>query len=226
MQWILNFLTSSIGKKFVMSFTGLFLISFLTIHLIGNLQLLYDDDGAAFNKYAYFMTHNPLIKAVSFGLYAGIILHAWLGLALFFKNRKSKGQKYAVSTSANASFAAKQMAILGTLILAFLFIHMGDFWYKMKFTDQLAMVDYDGMMVKDLYAQVSTTFSKPLFAGIYIVGMIALAFHLWHGFQSAFQSLGLNHKKYTPIIQGFGKIFSIIVPAAFALIPIFMYLNR
>ncbi len=226
MQWILNFLTSSIGKKFVMSFTGLFLISFLIIHLIGNLQLLYSDGGEAFNKYAYFMTSNPLIKTVSIGLYTGILLHAFLGLAIYFKNKKSKGKKYAVSTSANASFAAKQMALLGTLILAFILIHMGDFWFKMKFTDQIIPVDYDGMQVKDLYAQVSTTFSKPFFVGIYILGMIALAFHLWHGFQSAFQTLGLNHKKYTPIIQGLGKIFSILVPAAFALIPILMYLNR
>lgn len=224
MKWIIELLTSTIGRKLIMSLTGLFLISFLLIHLVGNLQLLKGDEGAAFNVYAYFMTHNPLIKTISYGLYFFILLHTFVGMALWAKNRKSKGQKNAVSTGANSSWASKNMALLGTLIFAFILIHMGDFWLKMKL-DQTPMVTISGESYKDLYALCVMTFEKPLFVIAYIIGMIVLAFHLWHGFQSAFQTLGLNHQKYTPIIHGLGKIFAILVPLGFAIIPIVMYLK-
>lgn len=224
MKWIIELFTSSIGRKLIMSLTGLFLISFLIVHLIGNLQLLKGDEGEAFNVYAYFMTHNPVIKIVSYGLYFFILLHTFVGLALWAKNRKAKGQKNAVYTGANATWASKNMALLGTLIFAFLLIHMGDFWLKMKL-DQTPMVTIDGESYKDLYALVVITFEKPIFVIAYIVGMIVLGFHLWHGFQSAFQTLGLNHKKYTPIIHGLGKIFAVVVALGFAIIPIIMYLR-
>lgn len=227
MNWITNFLTSSIGRKLIMSLTGLFLISFLVVHLAGNLQLLQSDGGEAFNIYAYFMTTNPLIKFLSIGLYSGIVLHAFVGFALWSKNKKAKGSKYAVSTSANGSFASKNMALLGTIVLVFLCIHMGDFWWKMKF-GEVPMTSYESIdyQVKDLYAKVSETFSNPLFIVVYVLGMIGLGFHLWHGFASAFQTLGLNHKKYTPIISGVGKIFSVVIAIAYAIIPIFFYLNK
>lgn len=224
MKWIIEFFTSSIGRKLIMSLTGLFLILFLIVHLVGNLQLLKGDEGMAFNQYAYFMTSNPLIKTISYGLYFFIILHTIVGLYLWNKNRKSKGIKNAVSTGANSTWASKNMALLGTLIFAFLLIHMGDFWLKMKL-NQTPMVTYDGQSYKDLYALVVITFEKPLFVIAYIIGMVVLAFHLWHGFQSAFQTLGLNHKKYTPIIQALGKIYAIVVPLGFVIIPIIMYLT-
>lgn len=228
MSWFTKFLTSSIGRKLIMSLTGLFLISFLVVHLIGNLQLFYGDGGDAFNAYAYFMTHNPLIKFTSIGLYAFIVIHAIQGFVIAWSNKKAKGSKYAVSTGATASFASRNMALLGTLVLAFIFIHMGDFWFKMKFTDSIPMVNvtaYDHP-VADLYARVAITFSNPLFVLSYLIGMLALGIHLWHGFASAFQTLGLNHKKYTPAIGLIGKVFSVIVPLGFALIPIYMYLNK
>ena len=226
MRWLIDFFSSSIGRKVIMSLTGLFLILFLVVHLIGNLQLLNNDGGESFNVYTYFMTHNPIIKTVSYGLYFFILLHAILGIVLYFKNNSAKGKKYAVSTNENAGIAAKNMALLGTLIFAFLFIHMGDFWYKMKFTDQLNVANYGGEDMKDLYTQVSTVFTDPIWVGAYIIGMIVLAFHLWHGFQSAFQTLGINHKKYTPFIEGLGKVYSIVVPLGFAIIPIYMYMNK
>jgi len=208
-----------------MSLTGLFLIIFLVVHLLGNLQLLANDGGEAFNAYSYFMTHNPLIKSVSYGLYLFILLHAILGIVIYAKNKKAKGSKYAVSSNADVSWASKNMAILGTLIFAFILIHMGDFWYKMKFTDQLAMVSVEGLdvQVKDLYTQVKATFSNPIMVGAYVIGMIVLALHLWHGFQSAFQTLGLNHGKYTPFIRGLGKVYSIVVPLLFAIIPLYYF---
>jgi succinate dehydrogenase / fumarate reductase cytochrome b subunit len=224
MKWIIELLTSTIGRKLIMSLTGLFLISFLIVHLVGNLQLLKGDEGAAFNQYAYFMTQNPLIKTVSYGLYFFILLHTFVGLALWLKNRKAKGQKNAMTSGANSSWASRNMALLGTLIFAFILIHMGDFWLKMKL-DQTPMVTIEGQSYKDLYALVVMTFEKPLFVIAYIIGMLVLCFHLWHGFQSAFQTLGLNHKKYTPIIEGLGKIFAIVVPVGFVIIPIIMYLR-
>lgn len=227
MRWLIEFLTSSIGKKLVMSLTGLFLISFLTVHLIGNIQLLYNDGGEAFNIYAKFMTGNPLIKFISLGLYFFILLHAFLGIYIALKNRDAKGSQYAVTTYANGSWMSKNMALLGSLILIFLCIHMGDFWYKMKFTDQLAMVTYEGVSyeVKDLYTQVNTKFSQWWVVAIYLIGLLALMLHLIHGFQSAFQSLGLNHKKYTPIIKLMGIGYSVLITIGFAAIPIYMLIR-
>ena len=225
MKWLINFFTSSIGRKLIMSLTGLFLILFLVVHLAGNLQLLKNDGGASFNEYAYFMTSNPLIKFIGLGNYFFILLHAIMGLLLWSKNKSAKGSKYAVRSNAKVSWASKNMALLGTLILAFIFIHMGDFWYKMKFTDQLALVSIEGLdhQVKDLYAQVSHTFSNPLMVAAYLVGLATLAFHLWHGFQSAFQTLGLNHPKYSPIIKGLGKLYAVIIPLGYAVIPLYYF---
>jgi len=229
-MWIINLLTSSIGRKVIMSLTGLFLCSFLLVHLAGNLQLLYGD-GEAFNTYAYFMTHNPVIIFTSFGLYAMIILHAIQGILLYLQNKKKSGgkigSKYAVSTTANGSIASKNMALLGTFILFFICIHMGDFWWKMKW-GQLPMVTYEGYdePIADLYLRVSTAFEQLWIVIIYLIGLIALAFHLIHGFGSAFQTLGIQHKKYTPIINAIGVTFSIAVCLGFAIIPIVHYFNN
>jgi len=225
MKWLINFFTSSIGRKLIMSLTGLFLILFLAVHLAGNLQLLKNDGGVAFNTYADFMTTNPLIKTIAIGNYVFILLHAVMGFLLWSKNKSAKGSKYAVRSNAKVTWASKNMALLGTLILAFIFIHMGDFWYKMKFTDQLAMVSVEGLdhQVKDLYARVAHTFSNPLMVGAYLIGLATLSFHLWHGFQSAFQTLGLNHPKYSPIIKGLGKLYAVIVPLGFAVIPLYYF---
>ncbi|MEM1326861.1 MAG: succinate dehydrogenase cytochrome b subunit [Bacteroidota bacterium] len=229
MNWIINFFTSSIGKKVIMSLTGLFLISFLLVHLSGNLQLLIDDGGKQFNIYAKFMTTNPVIKFLAYGLYAGFLLHIIQGIILWVQNKSARGgNRYAkkvTRATATNGWAAKNMAWLGILVLIFLFIHMGDFWYAMKFGD-VPKVTYAGVdgEVKDLYAKVSTTFDKPIFVAIYVISMIGLGFHLLHGFQSAFQTLGLNHPKYSPIIKGIGAVYAIGVPLMFAIIPIWMLL--
>lgn len=230
MKWLTHYLTSSIGRKMTMSLTGLFLILFLIVHLLGNLQLLKNDQGEAFNKYAYFLTHFLPVTIISYGLYAFIVLHAVQGLLLWSDNRKAKGQGYAVSPKVpGVSWSAKQMALLGTLIFAFILIHMGDFWWKMHnhlLSEKVYAGYNDGIGINNLYERVSAAFNEPLIVVIYIVGQIALAFHLWHGFQSAFQTLGVNHPKYTPMIQFLGKAYSIIVPGLFALIPILFFINK
>lgn len=229
MNWFSSFITSSIGQKVIMSLTGLFLIIFLVVHLVGNLQLLNDDMGESFNIYAHFMTTNPLIKTVSYGLYFFILLHAVQGILLAYKNRKARGgARYAVTTSKNTSLASRNMALLGSLIFVFICIHMGDFWYQMKFTNNLDLKEYASFdaPVKDLYAKVAVTFDQVWFVVIYVISMFVLALHLLHGFQSAFQTLGINHNKYTPIIKFIGVVYSILIPLGFAIIPIVFYWLR
>lgn len=134
MNWVLKTVTSSIGKKVTMSLTGLFLCTFLAVHLSGNLLLLKSDDGLAFNTYAVFMTSNPLIKTISYGLYALILFHAVMGLYLVNKNNAARKSKYAVSAGNATSFwASRWMGVLGTIILVFIVVHMSDFWFQYKF---------------------------------------------------------------------------------------------
>ncbi len=162
MAWLIQFAQSSIGKKLIMSLTGLFLCLFLVIHLIGNLQLLKADGGEAFNTYASFMSNNGLIKFVSIGTYFFILWHAVQGIIIALSNSKKRNGKYAVKSGKSNSFASRNMIWLGLMILIFLGIHMGDFWYKMKFTDHLGMKTYPGYdhAVKDLYTQVYTSFHE------------------------------------------------------------------
>jgi len=224
MKWFINFLTSSIGRKLIMGLTGIFFLTFLLVHLVGNLQLLVDDGGKSFNTYAYFMTHNPLILFVSIGLYAMLLMHAFLGIALWLTNKSKKGSKYAVQTKDNGTWASKNMMLLGTFILFFLCIHMGDFWFKMKMGN-LETVSYAGFdhEVQNLYARVYAAFKELWIVIVYLIGILALAFHLLHGFASAFQTLGINHKKYTPMIKMVGLIYSILIPLGFAIIPLYIY---
>jgi succinate dehydrogenase / fumarate reductase cytochrome b subunit len=223
MKWLVDLFSSSIGRKVVMALTGLFIILFLTVHLIGNLQLLKDDGGEAFNVYAYFMTHNPLIKMVSYVNYAFFLFHIGWALLLTIKNRQARGTEgYAVTSSKSSIWSARNMGILGTIILVFLVIHMKDFWGQMHF-GEMPTKTYGDNEVKDLFTVVGSAFTQWWYVALYCISMIAIAFHLWHGFESAFQTLGLNHMKYNPVISFVGKAFSIVVPALFALIPIVMF---
>lgn len=223
MSQIIKTLSGSIGKKVLMALTGLFLCSFLVIHLLGNLQLFYDDGGEAFNAYAKFMTSNPIIKVVSYGLYASIIFHAVLGLALVFKNKKTRPVRYAKNRgNQNSPWASRNMGVLGTIILIFIVIHMRSFWYEYKW----GSIELDQWGNKDLYAVTVVAFKELWYVILYVISMFAMAFHLVHGFQSAFQSLGINHKRYTPLIKSAGFAFSVLISAAFAAIPVYLYINQ
>jgi succinate dehydrogenase / fumarate reductase, cytochrome b subunit len=226
MNWFTNFFSSTIGRKLLMSLTGLFLILFLVVHLIGNLQLLHEDEGRAFNIYAKFMTSNPLIKVVSYVNYALIVLHIVIAIVLSWNNRAARGSKGYAITNKTSTFASRNMGILGTIILVFLVIHLKGFWAEMHWGTTIQWVDYDGVQYKNLYKIVKDAYSIPAYAGVYVLSMIAVAFHLYHGFGSAFQTLGLNHVKYNGLIKFVGVAFAIIVPALFAVIPIVMYLNQ
>lgn len=257
MSWVTQTLSSSIGKKLVMALTGLFLCSFLIVHMSGNLQLFKQDDGLAFNIYAVFMTTNPLIKTISYGLYAFIILHAIEGLYLAYQNRQARGsQRYVVSNGkANSSWFSRSMALLGTILLVFIVVHMSNFWFEYKFgyvpytqyeqnlvTGEVASAPFEGqinnkleeyvreesntrvVIVKDLYRSVMEGFKNPLLVLFYVLSMFAVSFHLVHGFKSAFQTLGINHSKYNPLLNFLGVgVFGIIIPIGFALMPLYFF---
>ena len=228
MSWFNQFLQSSIGQKLLMSLTGIFLMLFLIVHLIGNLQLLQNDGGEAFNAYAYFMTHNPLIKTVSYLLYATILFHAWKGIVLWRQNRAARGGgKYAVQHVRASERSSRNMAWLGIVIFVFILLHMWQFWLQMKLGN-VEMISIKGMdhPVKDLYTPVKFAFENPLYVAVYVFSMWVIAVHLWHGFWSSMQTLGLNHPKYTTLIKSVGYVYAVAVPFLFAVIPVWMYFVR
>jgi succinate dehydrogenase / fumarate reductase cytochrome b subunit len=228
MSWLSKFFDSSIGQKVIMSLTGLFLMLFLVIHLLGNLQLLKDDGGEAFNTYAFFMTHNPLIKIVSYTLYAFILIHTIQGLRLWLSNRASRGvEKYAVQHTRSSERSARNMAWFGIVILIFLILHLWQFWLQMKMgvLPPVEVEAYDHP-VQNLYLPVAEAFQNVFYVIFYVICMVVVGFHLWHGFWSAFQTLGLAHKKYTPIIKGIGMVYSVGMAIGFAIIPILFFLTK
>lgn len=211
-----------------MSLTGLFLMLFLVIHLLGNFQLLKDDGGEAFNTYAFFMTHNPVIKIISYTLYAFILLHTVQGLRLWLFNKGARGKgRYEVNHVRSSERSARNMAWLGIVIFIFLILHLWQFWLQMKMgvLPPVEVEAYDHP-VQNLYLPVAEAFQNIYYVIFYVVCMIVVGFHLWHGFWSSFQTLGLAHHKYTPFIKGFGYVYSVGLALGFAVIPIVSYFSR
>ncbi len=234
MTWKL-FFTSSIGKKFAMGLTGLFLITFLIVHCSINAMIFFNDGGQTFNHWGHFMGTNLIIRIMEIGLFAGLLLHIVQGLVLWYQNRKARPVKYAVyDAGSNSTWYSRSMGLLGTLLLLFLIMHIYHFWVPSRFggmagihsLEEITLTDYNNQPVHNLYAEMQTVFQNNLpVVVLYVLGVISLGWHLLHGFQSAFQTLGINHKRYTPIIKNSGAVFSIIVPLIFALMPVAFYLN-
>ncbi len=213
-----NFLTSSIGKKLIVGLTGLFLISFLVVHVGINSTILLNDNGETFNTAAHFMSHNWVIRIMEIGLLLGILAHIFMTLKLHFENKSKRPVGYAViDGKANSKWYSRSMTLLGTLLLIFLVIHMADFWLHTK---KALYITHEN---ENSYLEVKEAMQNPLLLVIYIAGFFSLGFHLLHGFPSAFQTLGLNHKKYTPIIKAAGTAFSIIVPGLFAAVAVALF---
>ena len=216
-----GFLSSSIGKKFIMGLTGLFLISFLIVHVSINSCIFFNDGGQTFNAAAHFMATNPVIRIVEIGLFAGLLLHIFQSLLLTIENRKARPVPYAkINGAANSSWYSRSMGILGSLLLIFLVIHLRHFWIDTKIAVFSGKADEH-----DTFAEMREVFSQWYVVVIYVCGVGSLMYHLLHGFQSAFQTLGINHKKYTPVIKKTGIWFSIIVCLLFAAMPITMFLG-
>lgn len=225
MNWFTTTFSSSIGKKILMSLTGLFLTFFLIGHLAGNFLLFKNDGGQAFNEYAHFMSTNQFILILRILTFTSIIVHLIYSIILTKNNKEARPVAYAnVKASPGTTWMSRNMGILGFLILIFLVIHLRTFLYTMTFGD-VPYVEYESGTVKNLYAIVVEAFSKLWYTALYVIFMIGLAFHLGHGVQSSFQTLGVRHAKYTPIIKKTGLAFAIIVPALFAAIPIYIFIK-
>jgi succinate dehydrogenase / fumarate reductase cytochrome b subunit len=218
---------SSLVKKYWMALTGLFLITFLIVHAGINAMIFFNDGGKMFNIWAHFMGSNVLIRTAEIGLFIGFIVHIVDGLMLYFQNRKARPVKYAYEkASASSKWYSRSMALLGTLLLLFLVVHLAHFWVRTRITelsvDQKEML-IDGHLYENLYAEMVLVFQSPLVVVVYVLGCIALLYHLLHGFRSAFQSLGIGQHKYKNTIAVVGDAFSVIISVLFAAMPISMY---
>ncbi len=218
-----NIFNSSIGKKLLMSLMGLFLISFLLIHLGINLLIITQDSFEPFNKAAHFMGTNKVIKIMEFALFGGFILHMVYGTVLSIQNMLSRPVGYKVTNNSQLSFFSKYMFHTALVITIFLILHLFDFYIKAKFIGDVGEVLYDGESYHDLGTLVYTRFKMSGAVIFYLVALLGLGFHLHHGFQSAFQTLGLNHPVYTPIVKALGLLYTLVVTLGFMAIPVVIY---
>jgi succinate dehydrogenase / fumarate reductase, cytochrome b subunit len=227
MKWSV-FFTSSVGKKFIMGLTGISLILFLIVHVGINACIWAGDQGTMFNKAAHFMGSMILIRIAEVGLFLGIFLHIIQGYVLTVKNQRARGIQYAVDYGNKGSkWYSRSMGLLGTLILLFLIMHIAHFWVPSRLQQERLqeIILQDGSVMHNLYQQMVDVFQTWWIVALYILGCISLAWHLLHGFQSAFRTLGVSNTRYIVLIEALGWGFSIIVPLAFAMMPVSMYLG-
>jgi len=221
-----KFFTSSIGQKFFMSITGLFLMMFLLVHLTINSLLLFGD-GELFNKAANFMSSNPLMKIIEPVWALGFILHIFYASYITLKNMMARPEKYKVVNKTKASWASKNMYILGGLIFVFLVLHLINFFWKIKF-GTVSTISYDGGQTElhDVYNLVAGIFKTWWwYDAIYMLGAVFLFFHLTHGFWSAFQTIGWDNEKWIHRLKVVAYIYAIVVAGGFAFIPLFFMLK-
>ena len=209
---------SSIVRKFIMALSGLFLIIFLITHLaINSLTLASSKD--LFNEAAHFMATNPIIYAMQYVLALGFIIHIGMGIKLTIQNKRARSQEYVYNKmSKNTDLSSRSMIVSGGLVIVFLALHLRDYFYQMKFVGlPEGTTDYD---------LVVNLFTNPYYTAVYVIAFIVLGVHLNHGFKSAFQSMGANHKKYNPLIKIVSTAYSIVIALGFSTIAIFHFINQ
>lgn len=207
---------SSVGRKLVMALTGLFLSIFLVEHLYGNLLLYKFDAGLAFNEYSAWMAGNLFIRTVEFGLFAGFIIHIIDGLYLTLQNRKARPVRYAVSQqNGNSTWFSRNMGLTGSFVLFFLIVHLRSFFFPHRVFHPENSMAYD----------VANAFQSNWYSALYVLAMVILGAHLNHGFQSAFQTVGVNNQKYRKSLRMMGSIFALIIMIGFASFPVMFYFD-
>jgi len=212
MEKLIAFYNSSIGKKVTMSLTGLFLCTFLVEHLVGNMILFAGRE--AFDSYSEFMVGNPIIRAVEFLLFASLLFHPLVGLLLWINNKRARPQKYDVyMLKENTPLASRITMLTGSLVFLFLVVHLRTFFIPLRFAE----------VKPSPYGLVVEAFSSAPYCAFYLVALVFLAYHLRHGFQSAFQTLGLRTKSYIGLLDAVAFIFWFIIPLGFAAMPIYFY---
>lgn len=213
-------LTSSLGKKYLMGLTGFFLIFYLIVHATLNAFIFYNDNGETFNLAAGFMLHNYVVRVLEIGLFATFILHAVQGLLLWKQNRAARPVNYnKTDYPKEIKWYSRTMGWLGTFILLFLVMHLWHFWASTK--NEL----YFGGAEVNLYQQMKEIFTNPVWFTLYMIGLASLLFHLLHGFKSAFQTFGINNRRWLPIVKGIGVFYSIAICLLFASMPLALMLG-
>ena len=200
-----------------MSISGLFLILFLGVHLFANISALFG--AGSFNRVCRFMGANPFILVMVPVLAAGVCIHIFYALRLTLYNLKARGAiRYAVRNRGRTlSWASKNMFVLGILILCGLLLHLYHFWAHMQLQEVL------GRVACEPYDILVYTFNQPVVVVIYLIWIMALWFHLTHGFWSAFQTLGLNNQKWMKRWQTIAHIYAAIIAAGFVSIPVYIF---
>ncbi len=214
---------SSIGRKFLMALSAMFLLIFLVMHLFTNMLSVFGEE--AFNNASYFMGYNPLVQYVMQPiLIAGVVYHFVMGFVLEARNKKARPVRYAVNHGeANSTWMSRHMLLTGVVILAFLALHMYDFWVH-----EMNYKYVEGLPVEEnrFWADLHGKFGDLWRVILYSVSFILLGLHLAHGFQSSFQSIGARHPKYMPFIKAFGNWYAVLVPLGFIFIAVFHYVTQ
>ena len=217
MSWLIDFAKSSIGAKVVMGVTGLMLIGFVIIHMLGNLQVFLGQE--ALNSYAKALHDlGGLLWVARFGLIGAVVLHIASGLRLASLNRAARPVRYAYETTVKATFASRYMRMSGIVVLAFIVYHLAHFTLGITHPEHKALVDSLGR--PDVYSMVILGFQQPLISISYIIAMVLLWFHLNHGASSLFKSLGLRHPKYNSMIDKAGPAIATLVVGGNIIMPL------
>ncbi|MCD4695776.1 MAG: succinate dehydrogenase cytochrome b subunit [Bacteroidales bacterium] len=216
---------SSLTKKYVMAFAGLFLITFLFVHMTINLLVLLPSTDW-FNLAAHFMGTNILIKIFEIVLFGGFIIHIIYGIIVQVQNWLARPTRYKIEGWSHTSPFSKFMIHTAVLIIIFLVLHLCNFYIKAKFLGEIGEIAINGKMYHDMGALVLAQFQIPAYVFGYSFMMVFLGFHLHHGFQSAFQTLGLNHSKYTPAIKYLSTIVAVVLAAGYIVIPLIIYFGN
>ena len=222
-----KYLKSTIFRKALAAISGLFLVTFLLGHLAGNLQLFIPgvEGQTQFNKYALFMTTNPVVNVLSFLTYSSIILHILLTIFLVIQSRKARPVQYQVtSNNSDVTWSSNNMTFLGVIIMLFIIVHMRSFWYEMHFGEIPYQLLSDGTKLKDLHTITVSAFSNFWYSLFYVVCMFFLSMHLKHGIESSFQTVGIKFRKYQSIIKNGALSVAILIPLIFASIPTYLYI--
>ena len=226
MKWS-EFFTSAIGKKLVMGLTGLFLVSFLVVHVGINACIWANDGGEMFNKAAHFMGSTVVIRIMEVGLFLGIFLHIIQGYVLAASNQSKRKIGYQVTMGNKGStWYSRSMGLLGTILLLFFILHWWHFWIPSRFTgvEEIVLPGSEKKLY-NVYGLMKVTFSELWVVIVYVIACFSLFWHLLHGFQSAFRTMGLQNQRYISIVRSTGIGFSVLVPLAFAMMPVSMYLG-
>lgn len=207
---------TSVGRKLLMALTGLFLVIFLFKHLYGNLFLYKMDGGKAFNEYGEDLVNSIIIRIIEYVLFFSLIAHIIDALYLTQQNKKARPVGYAVShQSGNSTWFSRNMGLTGSVILVFLVVHLRTFFVPHRFGHPETTMAYD----------VAAAFQSNWYSALYLVSMVLLGAHLNHGFQSAFQTLGLNDHKYRVTLKNLGTVISLVIMVGFASFPIIFYFD-